>query len=85
MKIIAEHKYDNRKALRVRYLNSSDQKRLGVPDCDTLALCFDDGENESRWYLRPDEAVMLINLLSRGVFNSVAGYDIGLLRGSRKI
>lgn len=85
MKVLAEHRYQNNKALRVLYLTTSDQKSLGVPECDTLAICFDDGEKETRWYIRPDEAVMLINLLSRGIFNSVSGYEIGLLRGSKKI
>lgn len=85
MKVLAEHKYQNDKAIRVLYLNTSDQKRLEVPECDTLALCFDlDGE-ETRFYLRPDEVVMVINLLSRGLFNSVKGYEIGLVRASQKI
>lgn len=84
MKILAEHKYKNDKAIRVLYLNSTDQRKLGVPKCDTLALCFEMDDHETRYYIRPDEAVLIIRLLSEGVFKSVRGYEVGLLREAAK-
>jgi hypothetical protein len=76
MKTVAEHYYNvNKKKLRVIYTQNP-KKDFGLPPCDVLVLDF----NGLKIGIRPDEAIMLINLLSKAVFNTVKSYEMGLLR-----
>jgi hypothetical protein len=81
MKTLSTYRFRNDKAIEVVYLNPSDQKRKGVPECDNLGLAFESPEGRTVFYLRPDEAVIVINLLSDALFKAVRSYEIGLLRG----
>lgn len=78
MKVLASHKFKNDKSLEVRYLNRTDQRKLGVLEPDVLSLTRIDDGTEHSTYIRPDEAVILIQLLAEAVYKSVKGYEIGL-------
>jgi hypothetical protein len=74
MKCLAEHKFENDKSIAVMFL---DQPKEGVPEVDTLALVFRDGDKHTGHHMRPDEALIVIRLLSEGLYESVKGYEIG--------
>jgi hypothetical protein len=77
MKVLSSHKFENDKEIRVVRLTADDQKRLDVPECDVLGMAF---RRDGRWKwlcFRPDEAVLMIRLLSEGLFESVQGYSLG--------
>jgi hypothetical protein len=80
MKTLGRFKFINRKEIRALYLSRTDQKRLKVPECDSLALCFIEGEDEHRTYLRPDEALIIARLLTDAVYQTTSAYEIGLKR-----
>jgi hypothetical protein len=80
MKILASHKFKNDKEICVGYLNRKDQRKFGVPETDTLALTFITDEYERSYCIRPDEAIIIIQLLAAALYGSVKGYAVGLKR-----
>jgi hypothetical protein len=49
----------------------------GVPKDDRLLLELTDGKRKRRgWYMRPDEAVLIIQHLSTALHQSVVGYTV---------
>jgi hypothetical protein len=80
LKVLSSHSFKNDKTISVGYLNRTDQRKFGVPECDTLALTFITGEYERSYCIRPDEALIIIQLLAEAVVKSVKGYEVGLKR-----
>jgi hypothetical protein len=77
MKVLAEHKFKNNKAIRVMRTDKTYRKKHGIPEVDTLALCFAESEDYERTTaIRPDEAIILIGLLSEAVYKSVKSYEV---------
>lgn len=84
MKVLASHRFKNDRELRILFLNRADQRKLGVAEKDTLVLSrvYDEGHSKDT-HLSPDEAIVLIQLLSKAVYESVKGYEIGLKRQTK--
>jgi hypothetical protein len=80
LKVLASHKFKNDKEILVAYLDRKDQRKMGVPEEDTLALTFITDEYERSYCIRPDEALIIIRLLAEAVDKSVKGYAIGIKR-----
>jgi hypothetical protein len=81
MRVLSAYRFKNSKEIRVEHVTKSEARKHGVPECDSLALVFDMEFGIERLFIRPDEAVIIINLLSDALYKSVKGYDVGLLRG----
>lgn len=80
MKIVASHKYRTGKELRVTFLNRTDQRKMGVPECDVFALSrIDDGVERTTYY-NPTELIILIQLFGEALYKGIKGYSIGLKR-----
>jgi hypothetical protein len=76
MKTLSSYQYENDKEMRVVQLDAEDRKHLEVPDCDVLGMAV---RSNGRWKwmcFRPDEAVLMVKLLSEAVFESVTEYKI---------
>jgi hypothetical protein len=76
MRILASHKFADleRKEIRVLQLSPRECSELQLPDGDQLALETIAGGKTHRTYLRPDECLILIRLLSKGVYLAVEGF-----------
>ncbi len=81
MKTLSEYKFKNNKSIRVVYRNSKETKKAGLPDCDAFSLEFIINGKRTGFGIRPDEMVIIINLLSEGLYKGIDGYNIGILRG----
>ncbi len=81
MKTLSSYKFKNNKEIRVDFLNRRDQKKMGVPECDNHMLVFEKSDEATRIGLRPDEMIILINLLSEALFKSVSAYELSILKG----
>ena len=73
-KIIAQHKYINDKAIKVGVCNNI----KGVPASDKLYLQIEDKELVHIFYLRPDEIILLIKLLSELILKRVIKYEVNI-------
>jgi hypothetical protein len=76
VKVLSSYKFENDKEIRVVQLTADDQKRLDVPECDVLGMAFRRGGRWKWLCFRPDEAVLMIRLLSEGIFKGVTEYRI---------
>jgi hypothetical protein len=80
MKVLSSFTFKSGKVIQVSYLTRKDTRKLGVPEEDTLALTFISEEFERSYCIKPDEALIIIQLLATAVFKSVKGYAVGLVR-----
>lgn len=79
-KLIGEHVYSKNGA---RISIFAVHNLPGVPACDTMLLEAQPGKNGGElqaFYLRPDEALLLIRLLADGVNRTTQAYLFGLQR-----
>lgn len=54
-----------------------DPKAHGVPSCDVFLLEFKPGKGDKFGvYMRPDEAVLLASLITRGVWEGTKSYQV---------
>lgn len=76
-KKIATYKFkNNKKEIAVYYV----ENEKNYPNCDCISLEFKkNGRLISGVGLRPDEAILIIKLLSEAVFKTVKNYEIELL------
>jgi hypothetical protein len=79
MKVLASHKFKNDKEICIGHLSRRDSKRFGLPDNDSMAMCFIEGEDYQRAIgIDVDEALIIIQLLSEAIRKSVKRYEIEL-------
>lgn len=76
MRVLASHEFSNDKAIKVLLLDKDDQQRVGAPGPDVFVLARIDGERSKDTFLRPDEALIIIKLLSEALYKAVTGYEI---------
>ncbi len=81
MKILGKYTFKNKKEIRLVFHNTKSQKKLGLPDCDNYTLEFWNKDKVTSMGLRPDEIAIIISILGAGLFKSVEGYDLKLLKG----
>lgn len=72
--IVTEHQFANLKSIRVEYHTNEELEELQLPKEDKLALVFENIEKTSRFHIRPDEALIIIRILSEAVYQAVEGY-----------
>lgn len=72
--IIAQHRYENNKAIIVGICN----KIKGIPKVDNLFLQIEDKELVHIFYLRPDEIILIIKLLSELILKRVVNYEVNI-------
>lgn len=83
MKIINQYKFKNGKILQICLLNSKDKGKK-IPKVDDLLFhwSMDNGRSfEDGLYIRADEALLIVKMLSDAVYKITKGYNIGLLKG----
>jgi hypothetical protein len=79
VKVLASHKFKNGKEMQVLYLNRTDQRKLGVPEVDTMAFArLDENDIEWRTYITPIEAIIIIQLLAEALNVSVKAWKVGI-------
>jgi hypothetical protein len=77
VKVLASHKFKNDKEICIGYLNRKDARKFNVPDADSMALCFLEGEDYQRAItIDADEALIIIGLLAEAMRKSVKRYEI---------
>lgn len=73
----------NGREIAVFYLNKRElkKKKIHIHDCIMLQFDSQDGGDKGI-YMRPDEALLVAELLISGVNRSVKGYDMGCVKKS---
>ena len=70
-KVIAQHKFKNNKSIKVGICDD-------INKTDLLFLEFSDKDNITTHGLRPDEAVLIVKLLSELILKRVITYEVNL-------
>ena len=75
-KIIAKHRFKNNKSIQVGVCDKS--------PIDLMFLELQDKDGKHTWYLRPDEVVLIIKLLSELILKRVINYEVNLGKKTSK-
>ena len=76
MKLINRHQFTNDALFETYHLNANDCYLNDVPECDVIALSCNNPERMTQTFLviRPDEALIMAQLLIEAVYQVTEGY-----------